>query len=285
MSCLVDKKNLGFSKCNELPANPKAFLTTPASFSLTAEEAADIENWQDLLIAVKASRGYLWPDIFTFEDKSEEAVYARTPNAVKAVRDGRYEWLFGISENLCIHKAMYSHRGSGDRVFVLDANNKIIGTELSDGNFAGLTIGLLNTEKMKWNNGTDPSVSPVLLSLKDNREFDQNGVMFDFDFVNELNKLTDVSVKTVGVIADDAITVSVLTTCDGTPVLGLLATDFVLTETDGTPQVIAARVDNGDGTYLLSGADWVDGFVNIKPANTLSITAYESTGKVVVNVP
>ncbi len=285
MDVCLDKKNLGLSKCAKLPSMIRSMITTPQGFKVTAEQAVDPDFWQDALLDVKNLRIYLWPDFVGFTDNSEAAVYETTPLAVMAVRDGRYNFKFDIKENLCLHKAMFTHRAISGRVFFFDVDNQLLGTTDSDGNFMGFRILLLNTEKLMISNGTVSTKSPVVVVLADNLELDQNGALLDASFINSLNRLTDVTLTIVSAAAAQ-IVVTVEVTCDGTPVNGLALADFALTETDGDVQAITA-VTEDDGTYTLtkgSGA-WVDGFLDLVGPAALTIEAYESAGPVTVNIP
>lgn len=283
--CLTRPKNMGVSQCNKLPAMPSSMIKTPAGFKATPEEVVDPAFWQAALKAGIAERVFLFPNFVDLEDKSEQTVYKETALAFLKVRPGKYRWLFFISENLCIHKALHSHFAKQGRAFLFDNENQLFGTFDSDGNVRGFTIQLFNAEKLKLSNGTDPTLSPVLLALQNPDEIDENGALVDADFVTELVRLTDVTLEIISAAAA-LIVVKVSVTCDGTPVNGLALADFVLTETDGDPQVISARTE-ADGTYSLTKASgaWVDGFLDLAAPSALTIDAYESTGKVVVNIP
>jgi predicted enzyme related to lactoylglutathione lyase len=289
--CIVVKSNLGLSKCDDLPQMPRGMITTPASFSLTAAQAADpalaLAAIQDAIKNGLASRVYLWPKFVGMEDASEEAIYEDTPLADIAVRDGKYRWRFHIKKSMCLHKAMFTHRGSGDRVFLLDNKNQLFGTELSNGNIAGFTMSLLHTEKLKFSDGSVATKSPIYVVLEDSEEVDESGVLFDGTFVRELIPLTDVSLA-VTVVDSDNVRVAVTRKCDGIPVSGLVAADFVFTTSGGAAQApdTVTETSSGSGIYLaVRAANFVDGFVNLEAAADLTIDAYESTGAVAIDIP
>jgi hypothetical protein len=277
LDCTTDIKNIGLIRCNKLPQMPKLIIETPPDFYLSPEDAVDPEKWQDALKAAKGVRIYLFPEADNFEDKSEAAVYQTTPLSVIPVRPGRYQQMYSFSKSLCYHKAMFSHSGKGNRIFILDIANQLFGKLNSDGNFQGFLLSLFNMEKLIISNGTVATVSPLYLVLADNTEIDLSGVLIDGTFVLSLYPLTDVDVTAVGDV--DSVTVTVMTDCDNTPVLGLVAADFVALTAGGVVQAITASVDNGDGTYTLSKAtDWVTGTVDLVAAADLSLIvgAYES---------
>lgn len=286
MDVCLDKKNLGPSKCAKLPSLFRSMITTPQGFKVTPEEAVDPDFWAAALLANKSLRIYKWPDFVGFTDNSEAAVYETTPLAILQVRDGRYNFKFDIKENLCLHKAMFTHRAISGRVFFFDDQNQLLGTTDSDGNFKGFRILMLNTEKLMISNGTVSTKSPIVVVLADNLELDQNGALLDAPFLNDLDILTDVTIEVVSAV-DDEVVVTVTVTCDGTPVVGLAKEDFVFLKDDGTAQTaIAAATENPDGTYTLTqgGNTWVTGTIKLDTPDALSIKAYESDTAVVTVV-
>lgn len=292
MDVCAPKVNLGLAKCAKLPGMFKGMITTPAAFKATPAEATDPTFWQDALLAPSSTRIYLWPDFVNFTDQSEQAVYENTPLAVMAVRDGRYMFKFEIKENLCLHKAMFSHRAISGRVFFLDDQNQLFGTEDADGNFVGFSIMLLHTEKLMISNGTVSTKSPIYVVLRDNLEVDRDGALVDASFVNNLARLTDVTLTIVGNPTASSLVVDVKVTCDDTAVSGLVLADFSLLTNAGVAQTTppTSVVESGatPGRYTLSkvaGTDWVDGTLDLVIPSALSIEGYESEGSVVVNVP
>jgi len=293
MSCEDKRKNLGLSKCNKLPSMPRSIITTGSNFKFTPEQCADSAAFKTALeaalLAGKANRIYLWPFFKGIEPMSEEAIREATALGTMKVRDGRYAWKFMVSENLCLHKAMFTHRANSGRAFIYDDKGQLIGTEDASGNFYGFTIDLLDTEKFVFSDGAVATKSPVFLSLMDNLELDQDGAILDRDISKVISttfRLTDVVLEVSDVTADD-FTVKVTQKCDGTEVIGLVAADFSIKKaSDGTAQA-KTLVDNGDGTYTLSSATaFVDGTVELVSPATLSIKGYESiSGAVTVNVP
>jgi len=285
--CVV-KKNLGVVRCNKFPSLPKLMITTPPNFFLTPTEAADVAVWQAKLLLTPGNRIYLWPEFDKVEDVSSESAYDESVLSDLVADQGKYRWRFMISQNLCIHKAMFTHSGKGDRVFFLDVKNFLIGTEKSDGNIRGFKIGLLNAEKLKIGDGSVGTYSPVYLVLKDHLELDSAGIMFDGSFVNELNAIVDVTLVLVGSVSSSTIVVDVMLSCDESPLTGLVAADFLLLkDSDGTAQAkTAAESTTIPGRYTLTaGTSFVDGTLTLVPAASISVEAYEAENTLTVNVP
>lgn len=284
-SCDTVKKSLGVGQCTVLPQQIRGMITTPQNFKFTAEVANDQDALkaaiQAALIAVPANRIHIWPYFDLSEVLSEDTQYEDLPLGIQKVRDGNYRFRFGIAQSLCLHKKMYSHNSKTGRVFLWDTENYLTGMTDSDGAFKGLSIQLLNTEKLMFNDGSIVSKTPVYLALRNNKELDTNGAMVLADWFGDFNLLTDVELTIISA-ADDEIVVSVTIECDGTKVNGLEDADFILLDENGDVQNITGLTEE-DGVYTLSGAGgWTSGTLNLKaPAAlsvvaTLSLQAYET---------
>lgn len=274
MDCNVVKKNLGLVTCNKLPQLIRGMITTPNSFSLTEAQALVASNWQNAMIAEASERIHYWPPFINMENISEEAVYEDLPLGYLAVRDGNYRFRFGIKQNLCIHKAMFTHRSNQGRAFLYDTENQLIGTLDSDGNIRGLSIQLLHTEKMIFSDGSVSTKSPIVLALLDNKELDRDGVIIDASFVNSLDRIVQAELEIVSA-ADNEIVVDVTIACDGTPLSGLLQADFVLTDSNGDAQTISGSSEN-NGRYTLTGTGLVSGTLGLRDVADLTVEYYEA---------
>jgi hypothetical protein len=280
--CSTDpKQNLGASKCNKLPGLFAGAITTPANFSIPAATLANpaaLKTFlQNALKAGLASRIYLWPTFSNCEAVSEEVVYEETPLTDIRVRQGKYRFRAHISKNLCLHKAMFSHSGSDDRVIFFDLNNNFFMTELSNGDGAGFRTSLINVEKLIISDGSVATKSPVYFVLKDHNEIDDRGLMIPADFVGELIPLTDAEIILSSVLAG-SFTATVRSKCDGTPVSGLLLADFLAFTSAGGAQnpTSVTETSVGSGVYnVVRTGNFVDGTVTLRDASLLTVTAFE----------
>ena len=279
--CVIVKENLGLSKCNKFPALIKGIITTPDSFFLSPANAALQASWQAALEDVASERCYLWPWFVSMENISEEAVYEETPLAYLTVRDGNYRFKFHIKENLCIHRAMYSHRASQGRAFLIDTDNNIIGTLNDAGTeFKGFSIQLLNTEKLLFSDGSVSSKSPIVLALKNNKEMDKNGSIVTLDEVNDLVRIVDATI-TINSASSAAIVATVTVTCDGTKVNGLVKADFKLLNGSGVAQAIDTVVEV-DGVYTFDPTTtFAAGTLGLQLVASLTTDPYEATAATV----
>lgn len=280
-ACNVIKKNLGVSKCVKLPQLFSGMFTTPLGWSVPAAtlelgDAAIQAFFQDAMIDPDLSkRIYLWPNFVGFEDAKEDAVYEETPLSDLKVRDGKYRWRFQVQQDLCLHRAMYTHNGGNQRVILLDVENQLFGMLNAVGDLQGFTLSLLNVEKLVISDGSVATKTPIYIVLKNSKQVDKQGVVMDGDFVDDLTKLTDVEITVVGTSTATQIKVTVKVDCDGTPVLGLVVGDFVLLKADGTTQTITSVVE-ANGVYTLAGVGLVTGTLTTVTPDLLSIQAYES---------
>lgn len=271
--CDSKKKNVKFGKCAKMPGYFKQFITTPDGFAVTPEQAADPAFWQAAIEAEYANRIYLWPQLFNNTPEPEETVYQTTPLSKRKVRQGKYEWLFNFSESMCFHRALYTHDANSGRIILIDMENNFHGTEDSDGNFRGYRLDMFSPENMVDNTGDEVAMSPVRVTLKDPNERNKDGIMITVDFLGELEGLADAKLDIISAVAGE-IVVDVSIDCDGTEILGLTEDDFVILDDAGDPQTISGLVDNGDGTYTITGS-FEAGTINLAAPDVLSVDAYE----------
>ena len=283
LSCIDSKLNLGVSECKKVPQLLKGMITTPGDYTITATDAATSTKWQTDLLLTAGARIYLWPQwAVNYENISEEQVLEETPLTAIGSRPGQYRFRFMFRENLELHKAMYSHRGSSGRVFLIDNENKIIGTSDDDGvTLKGLLLDNLLTEKLFFNDGAAVSKTPVSIFLADNTDLDVRGWMIEAtSFINSLIPLTSVVLAEVGTPTSTEIIVSVKSVLDNVPIIGLVQADFDVAE----GSVSGVTEPNADGIYTIAGTTFATGTVNLVTAATLSIQGYESSGAITITI-
>lgn len=296
MSCTTRKKNLGKSRCDQLPALPKCMITTPDNFKLApadyADETALKAALQNAIKAGIADRIYLWPYFSQVEMLSEEAQYQDTPLMLIPTRDGQYRFRFHVTKNMALHKAMFSHRAINEgRVFIFDLDNQLFGTEDSDGNIMGFRLALLHTEKLRFSDGATPSSSPVYVCLADNEEIDEAGVLLDASVVNQLDRLTDVEIVLAAgdAFAADEFVVDVRQTIDkDVPISGLVTADFLKYAADGVTleALVAAEDPNTPGRYTLTATvAFTSGDLKLRAPSLLTVSAYEAPEPLKVVIP
>jgi hypothetical protein len=295
--CLVRKKGMADSDCPEIPVALKGMVKTPKSFVIPAATVADGQEAVLTYLNAQVLLGNVdyFPEFQSLEDISQEAVYQDTIFSITPVKDGNYRFRPSIAKSLCQHKAMFTHRTKNGRVFMIDDDGWWIGTKKTNGDFAGWDLDLLHTEKMKFNNGTEASFTPLMVAFKNNKEWDRYGMMVDLSQINaEIYRMVDVVLSIpVGspAITASALTIQVHTECDDTPVEGLVVADFVALDSAGDVIALTTAVENPNipGRYLISSAAAFedDMTIDIDTPTLLTLKPYqnsEATG-VVITVP
>jgi len=285
--CNLIKRPLGIGNCPSMPEYFRRKITTKQGFSIPKAtiDAGNAAIIAYLQTAILNKDIYLWPQMFASEDQSEETVYQSTPLGKRAVREGFPEWLISYSDSLFSHTAMYTHRATTGRSIFVDTAGQLHGTSNDAGDFLGLSMQLLHTEKMKPNTGSEVATSPVRIVLSDTLEFDRDGALLPVSGINTLIELTEATVSVVSSIAT-AVVVDVKISADGTPLQGLVNGDFILLTTAGAAQTISSVVESPSipGRYTLNGTGLVTGTVNLAAPVDISIPAYESMTAQIVTI-
>lgn len=277
LDCSQALKNIGVSTCRKLPQAFESFIKTPGTFSMTAANAAIAANWQAEIVKPRATRSYQFPLAYDFENLSEEATRVSS-NLGKEVqiRPGQYRFRNLFRENLEMHKAMYSHLGSGGGILPIDINKKLIYTSEDAGEtLKPFTLDQFAPEKIQF----DPagvSLSPIYWSLANNSELDEFGFQMQFNAqLIALKALVDVILaEGTPAATATAFTVSVKSVLDNAGVVGLLDADFIRA---GGISGSVFGADNGDGTYSFTGSGMTTGTITLRAANLLTVKAYEAT--------
>lgn len=297
---LADKRNIGSnSKLNKLPKQFKYMIIVPDGFEL---ESADYATAAALLASLQASikdaiaaRVFLFPPIVKCDELSEETTYDSNQLSVDDVYDGQYRFRLHFSKNMFTHKDIATHYYKNEgRAILVDLENKIFLTELSNGNLSGASIALLKPEKMDISDGSNSTTSPMYLCLQDPADWNSRGRLLDgSSVIRELEPLVDVKIEAAGAFAAATFKVDVSVESDGTPVSGLVLADFKLYATDGvTLQTINAVAEDANipGRYTITapgGNDFEDGTLTLRAASALTVSAYENPERLnlTVNIP
>jgi len=283
------KANLGLAKFPVMPALIKGMITTPLTFKLTAANIASDAALQTALQALlnnvsKDSRGYYWPLFKKVDNISTDTVYDTNVLGKIPVFDGIYNFKIYFYEGIVFHQNMFTHNGGNARVFFIDTNQVLWGCDDDAGNFQGFTIANLKTEKLNLNDGKQATYSVLDLSLANNLEWDRDGQAISGQAVNNLVRLSDLSVSQIGTTTATTMTVKV-TTIDGVGLTGLVTADFSLVTSAGVVVTIsgAAAVNGQPGQYTLTGTTFAaTNVLTLKPVGTLSVLGYEFSGSVVI---
>lgn len=289
MACLIVKKNISLPQCFLKPGQFVEMIETPRAFKIPAADlddpAAIKAAFQELLFNGIATRGYLYPRFYNTENQSEAQVRTQTSLGTSFVRNGKYRFLHQMDIDITTHTAIATHRSTSGRVFYRDSEGNIWGTTLSNGDFAGFSFSLLSPENMTPSDGAVPTLSGVFVELANSDEWNKRGAALDGAFVDELERLADVNLATVGVLSATDIVVRVATVADDVAVEGLVFGDFLLLDGSGAAQTITgAPYDATTETYNLEGAAFVDGTLTLK-APSVTTKPYEAVAPITINIP
>lgn len=285
MACeLKTKKNIGVYQCQELPQLIKAFIITSDNWRMPWASRATFSAWQDAIFS-PTDRIYFFPPIVGLEAANTEATYEDTPFALLPVSDGQYRMRVFIRQNMCVHKAMRSHRATNGRIILLDKNNKMLGMRDEAGDFMGVKLALLNTEKLMLNDGTRATQSPIYIALEDAADIDEYGELIDGKLLKSIKRIVDVTIEKVSAGAS-SIVVDVKVDCDGLGVTGLLAADFLIYD----PGTGASHAISGvtasptiPGRYTIAGTGFLtNSTLTLRKADQLTIDGYEHPEAVVI---
>ena len=291
VSCAGNVLNLGASTCKKSIKILKGFIKTSETYTITATLAASILQWQTDIKDTVNARIVLFPKwAKSFEDISSEQALEETPLAVMDTTPGQHRWNLGFVENFELHKAMYSHRNTEGRVFLVDIANQIWGTSDDEGvTLKGFTLDNLLPQKIKVSDGTISTKTIIGLYLADNTELDVRGFLVDAPFANSLIPLTSVVITVAAspVPSSTAFNFSVASKLDGTPIIGLVQADLLFLDAacdnqDSTIDTLTEPAD--DGSYVIAGTAMATGSLNLVLPSALTLTAYESTGAQTVTV-
>ena len=281
--CDVSRKNLGLYNCALLPGRIVGMITTPDSFRVLkatalGTDAAKVAAFQ-LAMERPVDRIFYWPPFFNFENQSTEATYEQGMSGRAPVDDGVYSFRPLIKQNMCVHRAMFTHRSNGGRAMFIDKFNKLLGTWDANGDFMGVRYSMIHTEKLRLSDGTNSTLSPITIDIEDSQEIDQFGDLIDAKFVKSLTRINDAKITQVGTATSTSIVVDVIVECDETPVTGLVASDFLVKNPDGTVKAVTSIVEDAaiKGRYTITGTGFLtNSTVQLKTADLLSLNGYET---------
>lgn len=279
VKCGANYGNLG-SLCgskNDFRMVNMLLITTPDFQFDTALEFADKTKHEE---AIKAGKMFVLKGVQEIDDNSVETKYYEAPSGRKTkTKDAVYSFLYKFLLTLEQHKQLQKFDGQDMRYFKVDSSGNIMGWADENGVIRGFAIDTFSTENMILPTGTEaPAFSPLNITEADRNEWNVYGVFVSpLWLTTSLKSLAPVELTVIDVPTATEVKVSVDYMAginpDGTlnliAISGLIDTDFVLTKTDGTAQIITG-VTELNGVYTLAGASLVSGFVTLADPTNLS---------------
>lgn len=291
--CSDSLGNIGSMSC----ANMNPFLDavslifTSVGFEFATKTSfATLDDWQT---GVRAKSIHPLHDIFEIEDESEESKYFESAGGLRIPRAlGHYRHKYNFNKPFEVHKVLQSFRNANLRVFMVDAANNIYGYSPDGTKVQGFSVAMLNPEKMKFAlQDNTPAWSPVVLDLKDAKEWNEKGVYVTPGWLaSELEGISTVVLSVVSAVATKVVLKVAYADglqSDGTAnlvgIAGLVYGDFTFATTAPSP---TGMIDNLDGTYDFAGVGMTSGSVDLKtPANFVTTALFiEASGPATITV-
>jgi len=263
-------KNSGLGSPIGIILTKKGYTMTAADFALLAQHIVGVKAKNEFPVKIK-----------DFADNSTDPTYFDFPDETREVtRQGKYRFSVSALINPCLKKELMKFRNyTGEIWFVYD-NNVILGTSNDSGvTVKGLTVSMLNVEKMKMPMA-DGSVAPmvnIVIDLDDEKELSLYSYQAEMAWnVRTLDGLTPVTIDQFGAATATSIVVDVFSDCDGgceLPITDLVTADFAISGAGS----LTSATESGtiDGRYTLVTVGATDSTViSLVDPTLISLTAF-----------
>lgn len=287
LNCASTRRGTGVAGCLAMLNNIKNFVLTEKGWKV--DVTTDL-NQEAIDGFIQSGAWIILPEHQSIESASEETVYETTDSGYMIyVRDGLAQFLAQYAKGVCFHKALHSNSLGNYDLLMIDMDNegegRLWGEETPDGFFKGFDLNLANAENFSLPTGTTSSKTPfrVQLSAKGTKAMNTriNFVKAEDVDLASLDGVREVSLLPVSLTGGDLV-IDVVGACDRTtPILGLTATDFRITNAAGVVQTgftvsaVGNRytiADLGAGTFNVQLFDTVEN----SPIIVQSATFYSS---------
>lgn len=198
-------------------------------------------------------------DVFNFEQSTPDTERSTSNRGLLSdIRKGKPQYSFMFDDGYCAQKNLYSLDGSSVDIALKFETGIFFATNVDETEIKGFDNGLFSVSTFKFQQGTDPEMSSVMIQFNNAIELNTRGVFltwesrgFDGNLENGVIN-TEVSYNTAPT-ATDTVEVKVLDDCNkSVSVLGLEPTDFDLGGTQTTATTITAAAYNSGGYYVLT---------------------------------
>lgn len=196
-------------------------------------------------------------NIYNFEQNTPENERSTgNTGLLSDIRQGKPQYAFGFDSGYCFHKNMYDKRGKNRwDIGIKFETGYLLATNIAEDAIKGFDNGLFSVDTFKFQQGTDPEMSMVMVQFNNALELNSRGVFSTWDVLGFDGNLqngvinANVSFNTTPV-AGTALEVAVNDECNrSVNILGLEATDFSLGGTQASPTTISSVSYNSAGYY------------------------------------
>ena len=263
-------KNSGLGSPVGIILTKKGYTMTAANFLLIAQHIIGVKAKNEFPIKIK-----------DFADNSTDPTYHDFPDETREVtRQGKYRFSVSALVNPCLKKELMKFRNYNGEVFFLYDNNVILGTTTDSGTTAkGLTISMLNVEKMKMPlaDGSVAAMVNIVIDLDDEKELSLYSYQQEMTWnVRTLDGLTPVTVDQFGTATATEVVVDVFSDCDGgceEAVAGLVTADFAISGAGTLTSATESATIPGRYTLVTVGAT-DSTVISLADPTAISLTSY-----------
>lgn len=264
--CTSALKGTGLISCPIRPGRLIGFLKVPKSFRFNTES----EDLDSNYINTSLLNGTFVPfnnsSDFT-QDLQGNTFKTYNSGVDVKVKDGLTKLTFIFNNEYGFHAAAFSHNtyNTHDVALVYD-NDLIAFATLADGvTLKGITTGIIDTETIKWSDGSEPQETMVSFQITSANEYNNRLSFVDVSQFGvtskDINGVIDTTITVIGALApaDQEIVVSVTASANTSiPIVGIGATD--VNDFQVTGQTVSAVVyDATNATYTLTTDELVVG--------------------------
>ena len=281
ISCTADFGKTGLACGSENLGYFQKLIFTIDTFEIATETAAKLEaTWQD---AIDAEEIFPFKNFLEVENSNEENVREEfSTGAVAFVRQGKYRETGKVNMAVCEmiqHLAFNNKKG---RVFLVTSNGYILGYSPDGTKLKGYSLDTLEVSNMSGSDGSAQRKVSTYYSLSTPSQQGEDIVAFKptaFDAL-DLEGLINVDITEDDEATTSLVTFTVLTSCDGEGVTGLVEADFLFLDAAGDAQTDQTFAEDGSGTYHFSStAAAVTGTIDLDTPENQTTGGYYSTGE------
>jgi hypothetical protein len=199
-------------------------------------------------------------NIYNFEQNTPDNDQSTGSTGLKAdIRQGKPEFSFGFDSGYCFHKNVYDKRGKNRwNIGIKFETGYLLASNVAESAIKGFDNGLFSVSTFKFQQGSDPEMTMVMLQFNNALELNSRGIFSAWDSLgfdgNSQNGVINTAVSfNVAPAAGTALEVVVTDECNrDVNILGLEATDFALEGVQASPTAISSVSYNALGYYEIT---------------------------------
>jgi len=168
----------------------EGLILTPDDASIDTEANARLEaTWNTKRKAASGDRFYPFPNAITLTLQSQEDIYMDSPYKGQIfVREGKDSFIMNIDpKNPTYQSILRTFNDGSYKVFLIDANQNILGTSSNGTLVEGLSVNLFRVQRMGLVESGNKPLTAIKVTLNDPTELNDRGVILENLTWNPLN--------------------------------------------------------------------------------------------------